>query len=166
MGELCKESLAPSSSVQFIGFTGSGVPSWPGARPWPCSLRPPAQGQGHVEDLAWVDLAAPHELDEFRQGTPHGSGAAEGVISGEGQPDAKDRHVIVHTHVSKVPSAARGVDGLHEPFLGTHCLDDRRGRFAPGAAAGRKWDSLGGPGCASRDPHQRGYSRNIGAEMR
>src|ERR671916_359154 len=41
--------------------------------------------QGEVEDLAWVDLAVPDELDQLGQEPTHRGGAAEDLHLGEEQ---------------------------------------------------------------------------------
>src|SRR4051812_3242556 len=70
------------------------------------------KGQDEVEDLAGVDLAVPHEVDELGQVATHRGGPTV-------QPDVREEHVLPvesdavwHPHVTDAPSRPRGADGL------------------------------------------------------
>jgi hypothetical protein len=49
--------------------------------------------------------------------------ATKGVDSCEKHFDATNLHIIVHSDVAQMPTAAGGADGLHNGLLGSDCLD-------------------------------------------
>ena len=69
--------------------------------------------QGHIEDLAGVDLPVPHQLDQLGQVASHGSRTTMEVDMGEEQLLAVKLDPVRDTDVAHVSATASGLDRLH-----------------------------------------------------
>src|SRR3982751_1864076 len=83
--------------------------------------------EGEIEDLAWVDLPVPDQLDEIREEAADGGGAAVEVDFREEEAPAVDRHAVADADEADVPAGARGVERLRHRLLGADSLDHRVG---------------------------------------
>src|SRR5437899_3439329 len=96
------------------------------------ALRHLLDRQGQVEDLAWLDLAVPHEIDQVRQVAPHRRGPAVEVDVREEQLGTVELHAMRHADVADVAAGTRRADRLHHRLLRADALQDRVGSNAAG----------------------------------
>src|SRR5204863_3029599 len=69
--------------------------------------------QGEIEDLAGVDLAVAHQVDQLGQEAAYGGGTAVQVDMGEEQLLTLELNPMRDSNIAYVASRARGMDRLH-----------------------------------------------------
>src|SRR5437588_2161251 len=138
----CKPSCQPSTAGERNGYSHSraqqrlyGAALVHGA----VSVGDLIERERQIENLPWVDLPIPDEIDELREEAPNRRRAAVQVGMTE-EEFVAGQVTVGDTDVPHVAARARGMDGLQHRFGGPHRLDDGVGA----EAAGEVLD----PGCA------------------
>ena len=94
------------------------------------ALRDLGEGQGQVEHLAGIDLPVPHQVDEVRQVTAHGGGAAVQVDVPKNSSSPVELDAVRDADVTDRATGARRLDRLHHRFLRADAFEDAVGADA------------------------------------
>jgi len=93
----------------------------------PVALGDVGERQFEVEDLARVDLAGEHEVDQMWQETPHRRRPAQQVLLREEQELALELHAVRHADKADGAAGTGRVDRLMHGFAGAHAFEHRIG---------------------------------------
>src|SRR6185369_10660798 len=83
------------------------------------------EGQSQIENLAGIDLAVQHQIDQFRQVATNWSRSTVKMNMRVEQLLAIERDIMRNAYIAHVTAGARGFDRLHHGFLSADAFENR-----------------------------------------